>query len=230
MPRSTLLLVALVGGVIGAGAMWGVERAQGGAVGPQVRGYLLAHPEVVEEAIQGMQQMQTGRLVRDHREAIETPYPGAVAGNPKGDVSVVEYFDYNCSYCRASLPALAQLVHDDPGVRLVYRELPILADTSRDAARASLAAAAQGRYEAFHQALYAAGPVSDVTIAAAGRAAHVDPARVPADADTELSRNRAAYSALGMAGTPSWVIGDRVLSGVQTLDALEAAVAAARGK
>ncbi|WP_375393116.1 DsbA family protein [uncultured Sphingomonas sp.] len=231
MNRRPFLLTALAGAALGAGAVWGVDRlGPGGAVGPQVRAYLLGHPEVVEQAIQGMQAMQTARLVAAHRDDIVIPYAGAWAGDPKGDVTVVEYFDYNCSYCRASLPVLAQLLRDDPHIRIVYRELPILAETSVDAARASLAAARQGRYAAFHQALYAAGPVSAATIAAAARAAHVDPARVPADADAELHRNRAAYAALGMGGTPSWVVGDRVLSGIQPIETLEAAVAAARGK
>lgn len=230
MTRWLLPVAALLGAVIGAGAMLASDRARGGPVGAEVRAYLLDHPEVIAQAMTRLQDRDTARLVAAHRAAIVTPYAGAWAGNPRGDVAVVEYFDYNCSYCRASLPVIAQLLQDDPGVRLVYREAPILAESSRTAARVSLAAARQGHYAAFHQALYAAGPVSDATIAAAARAARVDPARVPDDAMTELHRNVESYAALGMGGTPSWVIGDRVLSGAQTLDALKAAVATARGR
>ena len=220
--------VALLGGLVGAAGMYAIDANDGSGV----RTYLLAHPEVIPEAMQKLQDRESGKLVAAHREAIVRPYAGAWAGNPKGDVTLVEYYDYNCGYCRASLPALQQLLARDRRVRLVYRELPILTDTSRAAARASLAAAAAGptRYQRFHQALYAAGPVSDATIAAAARAAGVDPAAVPADADREVARNLEMAGTLGLNGTPAWVIGDRVLSGAQPLEALEAAVAAARGK
>ncbi len=222
--------VALAGGLIGAGAMWGVERSRGGPVGEQVRTYLLAHPEVVEQAMQGVQELQTGRLVARYRDDIERPFAGAWAGNPKGDVTLVEYFDYNCGYCRASLPAIAELLRRDPGLRIVYRDYPILSQESVDAARVSLAAAAQGKFPRFHQALYDAGPVTPASLAAAARAAGVDAARLPAEADTELARNRAVANALGMGGTPMWVVGDRVLSGAQPLAALEKAIAAARAR
>ena len=226
-----LPLAALTGGLVGAGAMWGATQARpGGSVGPQVRAYLLSHPEVTEQAIQAMQDMQTGRIVARHRADIVPPYAGAWAGNPHGDVTVVEYFDYNCGYCRASLPTVTDLLRRDPKVRVTYRDLPILAQSSADAARVSLAAAAQGRFRAFHTALYNAGPVSAASIAAAARQAGVDATRLPDDIDVELGRNHATAAALGLQGTPMWVIGDRVLSGAQTLDTLEEAVKAARDR
>jgi protein-disulfide isomerase len=223
-----LALVALAGAGLGAGGMALADRARGGPIGPEVRAYLLAHPEVLTEAMGRLQDRESGRLVAQHRDAIVKPYPGAWAGNPRGDVTVVQYYDYNCGYCRASVPAVDKLLARDAKVRIVYRELPILHETSRAAARASLAAAAQGRFVAFHRALYAAGPVSTASIAAAGRRAGVDPARIPADADAELRRNLEVASALNFSGTPSWVIGDRILAGLQPVEALEEAVAAAR--
>ena len=229
-PPWSLVGVALAGGLVGAAGVWTVERARGGPVGAQVHDYLLAHPEIVEQAIQGVTDLQTGRLIARHREDIEKPFAGAWAGNPKADVTLVEYFDYNCGYCRAALPAVAELLRRDPKLRIVYREYPILAQSSVDAARVSLAAAAQGKYARFHEALYAAGPVTPATIAAAAAASGVDPARAPADADTELARNRAVAGALGLGGTPMWVVGDRVLSGIQPLETLQAAVAAARAR
>ena len=222
--------VAIVGALGGAAAMWGIDQSRGGAVGPQIRAYLLAHPEVIPEAMGKLQDRESGKLIAARRDAIVRPYAGAWAGNPQGDVTLVEYFDYNCGYCRASLPAIAQLLQRDPKLRIVYRELPILAQSSHAAARASLAAAAQGRYVPFHQALYAAGPVSDASIAATAKTTGVDPSRVPADADMEIRRNVETAQALGMSGTPTWVIGDRLLQGAQSLDALEDAVAAVRGR
>lgn len=230
--RWRLPLVALGGALLGAAGVWGVDRLRpGGEVGPQVRAYLLANPEVITEVMGKLQDRESGKLVAQHRDQIVRPYAGAWAGNPRGDVTLVEYFDYNCGYCRASVDTVAQLLRADPGVRVVYRELPILTETSRDAARASLAAAAAGpeKYRRFHAALYAAGPVSTATIAGAARGAGVDPARVPADAEAEIRSNLEIASTLNLSGTPSWVIGDRVLAGAQTLDALQDAVRAARG-
>ena len=228
MNRWTLPLVALAGALLGAAGVWTFDQARGGPAGPTIRAYLLDHPEVITDAMARLQDRESGKLVAAHRDAIVRPYGSAWTGNPKGDVTLVEYFDYNCGFCRASLPALKQLVERDPQLRIVFRELPILAETSRAAARASLAAAAQGKFPAFHDALYAAGPVSAATVAAAARVAGVDASRIPADADAEIRRNMQTAAALGMGGTPSWVVGDRVLQGAQPLEALEQAIAAAR--
>ena len=227
MSRGWLAATALAGALVGAGGAYVAGRAGDGAM---VRAYLLAHPEVIPEAMGRLQDRESGKLVARHRTAIVTPYASAWAGNPDGDVTLVEYFDYNCGFCRASLPAVADLLARDPNLRVVYRELPILAETSRAAARTSLAAAQQGRFAQFHDALYKAGPVSGATIAAAARAAGVNAARLPADADAEIGRNLRMAATLGLNGTPSWVVGDRILSGAQPLEALEDAIRAARAR
>ena len=228
LSRWALPVAVLAGGLVGAGAMYAAGRGDRDGV----RTYLLAHPEVIPEAMQKLQDRESGKLVGAHRDAINRPYAGAWAGSAQPDVTVVQYFDYNCGYCKAGMPTLNQLLESDPRVRVVYRELPILADSSRAAARVSLAAAAAGpdQYRRFHIALYDAGPVSDTTVTAAAQAAGVNPAAVPADADAEIDRNLEMASTLGLNGTPSWVIGDRVLTGAQTLDALRDAVRAARGR
>ena len=219
------IAAALVGLGAGASAMLLVERQAGGGV----RDYLLAHPEVIPEAMQRLRDRETGKAIAASRAAIEAPIGSAWAGNPHGDVTLVEYYDYNCGYCRASLPTVAALVKADPGVRVVYRELPILAATSHAAALASLAAAHQGRFAAFHEALYAAGPVSEATIAYVAKQAGVIVAATAAPGDeAAIIANVKMAGQLGMTGTPSWVVGDRVLIGAQTLEALQAAVAAAR--
>lgn len=220
--------VALGGGLVGAGAMWAAGPA---ARGDEVRTYLLAHPEVIPEAMQKLQEREAGKSVAANRAAIETPFGSAVAGNPKGDVTLVEYYDYNCGYCRASLPAIRQLVASDPKLRVVFRELPILAPNSRDAARMSLLAASQGKFTAFHDALYGGGRVTAESIAAAARSAGVDTGRLQSLTprfDAEIASNLDTAGKLGMSGTPSWVIGDRVLSGALPVAELERAVAAAR--
>lgn len=236
MNRLTLMLVVLLGAAFGAAGMWLAERAAPGALGTAdqariervVRYYLLANPEVIPQAMQKLQERESGRAVAANRARVETPYPGAVMGNPDGDVTLVEFFDYNCGYCRASLPTIERLVESDPKLRVVFRELPILAEESRDAARASLAAAAQGRFAAFHEALYAAGPVSAASIAAAARRAGVDLTTIPEDADTEIAGNLGLAAKLGISGTPAWVVGDQVLSGALPFDRLQEAIATAR--
>jgi protein-disulfide isomerase len=238
MSRLALLSLVLLGALFGAGGVWLAERVAPGdlasvdktRIEQVVRDYVLANPELIPQAMQKLQERESARAVGGDRSRIETPYAGAVIGNPQGDVTLVEFFDYNCGYCRASLPVLQQLVNADPKLRVVFRELPILSDESRDAARASLAAAAQRKFPAFHDALYAAGPVSAATIAAAARATGVDLAKVPDNADTEIAGNLALAGKLGITGTPTWVIGDKVLSGAQPLDKLQEAVAAARAK
>jgi protein-disulfide isomerase len=204
MSKFTFPAIAVAGAVIGGLAVWGYDRQGGSVERTQVESivhdYVLAHPEILPEAMEKLRDRESGKTVTANRDAIVTPFGSAWAGNPKGDVTLVEYFDYNCGYCRASLPMIAKLIAADPKIRVVFRELPILSAESRVAARASLAAAQQGKFATFHDVLYAGGPVSDASIAAK----------------------------LGMTGTPSWVVGDRVLSGALPLEDLQKAVAAAR--
>jgi len=236
MNRLTLLLVVLLGATFGAVGMWLAERAAPGELGAGdkariekvVHDYLLANPEVIPQAMQKLQERESGRAVAADRSRIETPYPGAVMGNPNGDVTLVEFFDYNCGYCRASLPTIDRLVKSDPKLRVVFRELPILAEESRDAARASLAAAAQGRFPAFHEALYAGGAVSAQSIAAAAQRTGVDVTKIPDDVDTEIAGNLGLAAKLGISGTPAWVVGDKVLSGALPFDRLQEAIAKTR--
>lgn len=235
--RWLLPAVALAGIAAGAGAMW----AAAGAPAPTerariervVREYMLAHPEIIPEAMQRLQARESARAVAAVGGDLTRPFGSAWTGNPRGDVTLVEFYDYNCGYCRASLPLLKQLVQRDPRLRIVYRELPILAESSRAAARASLLAASQGKFAAFHDALYAGGPVSDATIARAAARAGVDPSQgdaFRARADAEIARNLKAAGQLGMTGTPSWIVGDRMLAGALPIEDIEAAIAAARGK
>ena len=236
-----LAALALVAALIGAGAFWLVQRAAPSSLGTAdrarvervVRDYVLAHPEIIPEAMDLLRARETGKVIDANADAILKPFHAAWAGNPDGDVTVVEYFDYNCGYCRASLPNVAQLIASDPKVKIVYRELPILAESSATAARLSLAAAEQGKFTAFHDALYAAGQVTDTTIAAAARTAGVDLRRAAAftpRADAEIASNLAIMRQLGMTGTPSFVIGNHVVSSVLSLEELQKAVAAARVK
>lgn len=238
MSRLLLAALVLIGALFGAGGVWLAERVAPGElsgadqarIGRVVREYILANPEIVPAAVQRLRDRDTAKLLTGLRREVETPIGNAWAGNAKGDVTVVEYFDYNCGYCRAILPTIDRLIADDPNVRVVYREYPVLAQSSATAARASIQAAEQGKFARFHKALYAAGPVSPATIAASARTAGVDLSRPAQGADAEVGRNLAIGARLGMAGTPAWVVGDSVLSGALPLDQLKEAVAAARAR
>jgi protein-disulfide isomerase len=222
--------VALLSGAVASLAtVAAVERR----AGDNVRAYLLKNPEVVQEAMDRLRQKQLAAQIAPYRKQIETPYAGAWIGAKDGDVTLVQFFDYACGYCKASLPDVHRLVREDPKVKVVFRELPILSRESETAARVSLAAAEQGRFAAFHDAMYAAGRPAPETIGAAARQAGLDEAQLRAAvttprAEQELGRNIELARILGFTGTPSWVVGDQVLSGAVGYEALKKAVAAAR--
>ncbi|MBB3911922.1 DsbA family protein [Sphingomonas desiccabilis] len=239
MPRNpilafgALLLAALLGAATFAllqPLLPGSDRARTEAI---VRDYVLSHPEILPEAMQKLQEREVGKAVAANRSGIETPFAGAFAGNPQGDVTLVAYMDYACGYCRASLPAIEKLLADDPKVRIVYRELPILSPGSRTAAEWALAAAEQGKFRPFHVALYAEQDLGEDAIARAAARAGLDVARAraairsPAIAQ-EITRNMQQAGQLGVTGTPTWVVGDQMLSGAIGYEGLSAAVAKAR--
>ncbi|HSI19204.1 MAG TPA: DsbA family protein [Sphingomonas sp.] len=234
MKHGTLVLVAVVSALIGAGAMWGSERlaSRGTPVSyAQARGYVLDHPEMLRGLIDTARERYTGEVIAANRKAIIDPYAGAWAGNPKGDLTIVEYFDYNCGYCRATLPTIARLLASDPKLRIVYREWPILSPESGDAAKLSLLAAEQNKFMAFHTALYDGGQVTPASMAAAAKRAGVDTSKLSgstARADAELDRNMKIARDLGASGTPTWVIGNKVISAAMPFEAMQQAIAEAR--
>ncbi len=201
----------------------------GAATGAAVRAYLLEHPEVIPEAMDRLQYKQNAARVAQSRPAIETAFAGATAGNPKGDVTLVEYFDYACGFCRASVADVDRLVASDPQLRVVFKELPILSTESARAAQLSLAAARAGKFAAYHHTLYAEGALDDAKIDRAAREAGLDPrAAAGADAEREIETNIATARTLRLSGTPTFVVGDTVLNGAVGYDALKEAVDKAR--
>ena len=230
--RAALPLVAAAAALLGAGTTLLVSRHKDGN---QVREYLLAHPEVIPEAMQRLQEKHNGQIIAANRADILTPVGSAWAGNPNGDVTVVEYLDYNCGYCRASLATVDQLIAAEPKVKVIYRELPILSEESATAARYAIVAGRQGKYRALHAALYAGGPLTDASMDKALVTAGLDPAKVKEEAkaasvETAIKTNLSMMRSLSMTGTPTWVIGNRVVSSVMSLEEMRDAVAAARAK
>jgi protein-disulfide isomerase len=222
------IVLAVIGGFAGAAA-WDFS----GLGGHASRDYLYAHPEVLPEAINRYQARQRQAQLAPVRAQLETPFPGAVLGNPNGKLTLVEFSDYACTYCRQSVADVHNLIAANPDLRVVIREYPILRPESVDAARMGLAAAQQGKFAAYHDAMYALGPPTAETIARAAKQAGVDMAAADKAIasglyDSFLKTNIALASRIGVDGTPGWVIGDRVIAGAVGLDALGEAVKEAR--
>jgi protein-disulfide isomerase len=217
----TALAAGLIGAAIGGGAVAYTSRQS-------VRDYLLENPEVLPEAMDRLRERQAARMVSANRAALETPFAGAWAGARDGDVVLVEFFDYACGFCRKSNADVERLLREDPKLKVVWREWPVLGPDSEAAARVSLAAAQAGRFKPFHDQLFAAGrPTPDAVVKA--RAALGVTADLPAAAvDQELARNFQLARGLEASGTPPFVVGDQVLQGAVGYEALRDAVKAAR--
>lgn len=233
----------ILSALLGAGIFAGIQSQLPARGGTDVRAYLLEHPEILPEAMERLRAKETARLEQEQQSAerkvpaalpaLEKPYAGAWAGNPNGDVTIVAFLDYACGYCRASLPGIAELLQKDPNVRIVYREFPVLGPDSVVAARWALAAAEQGKFRAFHDALYAGEDLGKTGISAAAAKAGLDVARAEQAAaskpvEAEIAANHQFGQALAMTGTPSWVIGGKLLYGLRDYAGLTAAVAEAR--
>ncbi len=225
--------------IIGAGGGWwwqarhigGTDKA---AIEAVVHDYLLDHPEILPAAMQALQKKEDVKRLSGIRGDVERAWPGQVLGNPQGKVTLVEFTDFACTYCRHSVADVEALIAANPDLRVVLRQLPIIAPASADAAKMGLAAAEQGKYPAFHKAMFAAGNPDKPRIEAVARSVGIDlarAARVIADPriEDELSRNIELARALGFNGTPAWVVGDTVFTGAVGEEKLAKAVAEARG-
>ncbi|WP_292928023.1 DsbA family protein [Novosphingobium sp. PASSN1] len=211
----------------------GIDARQRGAIEALVHSYILEHPEILPEAMEKLQARETEARLAPLRGAVETPFPGAVMGNPQGKITLVEFTDFACTYCRSSVADVEALVKANPDLKVVVRELPIIAPESEPAARMGLAAAAQGKYAAFHKAMFSGERPSSTSIAAAASAAGLDSAAAGTFTQTpgvhqELERNLGLARQLGISGTPAWSVGGKLLTGAIGREALQQAVDAAR--
>lgn len=211
----------------------GLSASNRAAMEEVVRSYILDHPEILPQAMDNLRKRENAKQLSSVSDDVTKPFPGAVLGNPNGKVTLVEFTDFACGYCRQSVADVNALIAANPDLKVVVRELPILSPGSVAAARMALAAAEQGKYAAFHNAMYAAGRPDDAGIAAAARAAGLDMDRARKFAaeprvDAELARNVELARALGFNGTPSWAIGDQLMSGAVGKDKLAKAIADTR--
>ena len=230
-----LSLLAGIGGIlIGALAvsLWFNLRGGAGQAGTEeiVRNYILEHGEILPEAIERMQRRQARAAVLQNRQALERPYRAAWAGAENGDVVMVQFFDYACPYCHQVNADVERLLREDPRLKVVWREYPVLGPNSESAAVASLAAAEQGRWRQFHARMFALGRPTPATVQQAVQDTGITPS-APTDAmRAEVTRNAEMARAIGATGTPTFVIGEQVLQGAVGYEALKAAVAQARAR
>jgi protein-disulfide isomerase len=225
-----LLLLAAVfwlGGRLGGGM-------SKGEVETIVADYIKANPQLIPEALEAQRGREVAKAIDAIRPALEKPYAGAWAGNADGDVTLVVFTDYACGFCRASVPDVDRLIREDKRLKVVFRELPIIAPQSRDAAIMALAAARQGKYDAFHHAMFAAGSLDKAAIAAAAEKVGVvtdgtaDATANEALFQRELDSNLAIATQLQLNATPTWIVGNQLFQGQIGYDALKQAVAKAR--
>lgn len=228
MRTLTTVLIALLAGFAGAAAF-----LYSGLAPDRTRETLLANPEILPEAMQELQRRDMVARIEPLRDELEAPFPGAVLGNPNGEITLVEFTDYACGYCRTSLAHVNSLIATNPDLRVVVREYPILSAASADAARMALAAAEQGKFEEFHNAMFASDGLSADDIDNAARLAglDLDRARMSIEGglyENQLQNNVFLGQNMGLSGTPAWVIGDQVLTGAVGEAVIGAAIEEAR--
>lgn len=236
-----LLLVALAATLAMPAAAEQVDTTDRAAIEKIVREYLLKHPEVIVEALQEMQAREeqaaaerARQMIAAHRTQLDDPSGAFVVGNANGDVTVVEFFDYRCGYCKRVMPGLLQQIESDGGVRLVLKEFPILGPDSVLASRAAVAATRQDRYYDMHVALMRErGAFTEEKLLAIGRDLGLDVKRMQADMyapETEavIARNHELARILDISGTPGFVIGDRLVPGAISAEQLQHLIDEAR--
>lgn len=224
-----------------AAAEEALTKAQQDAVRALVRDTLVNNPDILREAFAALQAQEEARqasqqaaAVQAHAKALYATATDPVLGNPKGDVTLVEFFDYRCGYCKAVMDTVMDVVESDGNVRFVLKEFPILGPESRIAARFALAAREQGKYQPFHLALMAhRGAYSEQAIKTLAKDAGLDIDKLAKDAaspeiQAELEANHALAQALGINGTPAFAVGSVLMPGAVDADTLKQAISQAR--
>ena len=218
-----------------------LSPAQKDEVKKLVREYLLENPQVISEAIDALQAKEDkdkadkqAAVIANRKQEIFNPSEGTVIGNAKGDVTLVEFFDYNCGYCKKMYQAMGEVLQEDKKLRVVLKEYPILGPSSVTAARAALASVKQGKYAAFHMALLShKGSLNDGAIQEIAKGVGLDVKKLQEDMkapeiSTVIARNRDLAQALSISGTPALIIGKEFVPGAIDKEHLLELIATAR--
>jgi len=203
------------------------------ALDTAIHDYLMANPKVIMDSVeQYRQNMENADAqafavkIKEKHEEIYNDKASPVAGNPKGDVTLVEFFDYNCGYCKQAFKDVQTLVGEDKNLRVVFKEIPILSESSHTAARYALASDKQGKYWEYHTALMtSSGQINDAKLESVAKDVGLDVKKLKADAETPeiraaIEKNLELAREIGISGTPGFVLGDEALRGHYGLEAL----------
>jgi protein-disulfide isomerase len=214
-----------------------IDPAQKDAIEQVVRDYIRAHPEIVVEALDAYQAKKDeeersaqAKTLTSRADELFRSASSPIIGNAQGDVTLVEFFDYQCGYCKRAQPDLERLVKQDGGLKVVLKEFPILGPASVTAARASLAAQMQGKYLEFHTKMMGLkGQLTDEVIYDTAKQVGLDVDKLKQDMNdpavvAELRANMDLAQALGVQGTPAFVINDQIIPGAVGFDALKSQI------
>lgn len=216
--------------------------AQKEALGPVIKDYLMDNPNVIFEAIEAFREQQAMESQKQAEEKIVehiaflTRKDAPSAGNPDGDVTVIEFFDYNCGYCKRAIPDIQNVLKDDKNVRFVFKELPILGPTSRTAALWALAAHKQGKYFDYHVALMEhRGPKDEAQLQKVAEKTGLDAEQMKkdiagGDIEKDLDKVMDISSQIGVSGTPAFIVGKTFIPGYVGEEGLKAAIQTEREK
>jgi protein-disulfide isomerase len=242
---AVVMIVAVFAALRFAGSLSGSDEVPAVAMNKSdvekiVHNYLLENPEVIFEAVKRFEAKENDERLaqlqsnaKKHATALYNESEPIVAGNPKGDITIVEFFDYRCPYCKRGKQAVVDLLKQDGNVRLVLKEYPILSPDSEFAAHAAVAALPQGKYWDFHLALMGAEELGEDAIFAIAKDVGIDVAKLKAEMKSSRVQRRLSDTQklgrdIGVDSTPTFFIGDKPFTGAMTLDELKEAVAGAR--
>tara|TARA_B100000749_G_C18420307_1_gene463162 strand:+ start:689 stop:1462 length:774 start_codon:yes stop_codon:yes gene_type:complete len=229
LPRLKLSWIIVVVALLLPVHVYGQEKLTTETVGEIERiihDYLMEHPEVIIESVQKLREKQEAmemeegtQNLRAFRDQLENDPLTPIAGNPDGDITIIEFFDYRCGYCKSTLATLLQLLTEDSRVKLVFKEFPILSEESETAARAALAAEMQGQYFTFHNALMGTRlSLTKENILEIAEKYGLDVDRLAIDMESpevvsQVEANKKLASSLNIRGTPTFVIGEDIVPG-----------------
>jgi protein-disulfide isomerase len=239
-PRLFAVLAAVIAFSAGTASAQTPQRDE---IEKIVREYILKNPEIVRDAIielrrreEQAETQQRGEALKAHQAKLFNSPRAIVIGNPKGNVTLVEFFDYNCGYCKKALGDVNELLKSDPNLKIVLKELPILSPGSVEAARVAIAVRIQDptKYLAFHRILLGGrGEANAARALAAAKEAGLDIERIKKDmngpeVDATLQESAELAEALKVSGTPTYVLADQVIPGALPYERLTLAIAAVR--
>lgn len=219
-----------------------VSETERKAIEAVVREYLLKNPSLLREMIEALRAQEerersdrAAGALQSHKDQIYNDPDSPVTGNPNGDITIVAFLDYNCGYCRSNLPFVKALAAKDKMIRVIYKDLPVLGPNSDVAARAAVAARRQGKYSEFQDALFRSNGAGAATVRSVAATLGMDYAALSKDmADPKvrsaIERTHTLADALGIDGTPAYIIGTQLIPGAVDAATLDQIVAEERAK